>query len=350
MKIHEKYINRCIQIGENGLGTTAPNPMVGSVIVHEHCIIGEGFTSPFGGNHAEVNAIHSVKDKALLKNATLYVTLEPCSHFGKTPPCSDLIIKHKIPKVVIGCLDENPQVAGKGIANLEAAGCRVTVGILEAECKQHHKRFFTFHNKKRPYVILKWAETQDGFIAPKHKEKQEPVWITNPYSRQLVHKWRAQEQAILVGTNTVWEDNPSLTVRDWTGRNPLRFVLDQKLKLPQTANIYNRDAETLIITSEASKNKTLNPDWNLKYINWNLKHSIAKQICSILFKNNINSVIIEGGAQTLQNFINENLWDEARVFTGTNRFGTGVAAPQFSAELISETQLLNDTLIIYANN
>ena len=217
MKTHETYIKRCIEIAKNGLGLTAPNPMVGSVIVHNNKIIGEGYTSAYGGNHAEVNAINSVKHKELLKDATLYVSLEPCSHFGKTPPCSDLIVKHQIPNVVIGCMDDNVQVAGKGIAKLKAAGCNVTVGVLETKCKQHHKRFFTFHNKKRPYIILKWAETADGFIAPKTKNEKKPVWITNTYSRQVVHKWRAEEQAILVGTNTVLEDNPSLTVRDWTG-------------------------------------------------------------------------------------------------------------------------------------
>ena len=183
MKIHEKYIKRCLQIAKNGLGSTRPNPMVGSVIVHNNTIIGTGFTSAYGGNHAEVNAINSVQNKDLLKESTIYVTLEPCSHYGKTPPCSDLIIKNKIPNVVIGCIDDNEKVAGKGIKKLIDAGCHVTVGVLENECKNHHKRFFTFHNKKRPYVILKWAETLDGFIAPEHKNEQKPVWITNYFSR-----------------------------------------------------------------------------------------------------------------------------------------------------------------------
>jgi len=198
VKIREKYISRCIYIAKNGLGTTAPNPMVGCVIVHDSNIIGEGFTSPYGGAHAEVNAINSVKDKSLLKEATLYVTLEPCSHFGKTPPCSNLIIDDGIKNVVIGCVDDNEKGSGQGIAKLKEAGCNVTVCFLENGCKEHHKRFFTFHNKKRPYIILKWAETADGFIAPLHKRVKQPVWITNQYSRQLVHKWRAEEQAILV--------------------------------------------------------------------------------------------------------------------------------------------------------
>ena len=250
VKIHENYIKRCIEIAKNGLGTTAPNPMVGCVIVYNSKIIGEGYTSAYGGNHAEVNAINSVKDKSLLKKATLYVTLEPCSHYGKTPPCSDLIIKHQIANVVIGTIDTHSKVAGKGIEKLKNVGCNVTVGVLDDECKVHHKRFFTFHNKQRPYIILKWAETKDGFIAPKQKNEQQPVWITNELSRQLVHKWRAEEQAILVGTQTVIADNPSLTVRDWTGKNPIRIVIDRDLKLPKDYNVYNSEAETIVISKD----------------------------------------------------------------------------------------------------
>ncbi|XCF07686.1 bifunctional diaminohydroxyphosphoribosylaminopyrimidine deaminase/5-amino-6-(5-phosphoribosylamino)uracil reductase RibD [Tamlana crocina] len=325
--IHETYIKRCIEIGKNGLGSTRPNPMVGSVIVHNNSIIGEGFTSAYGGSHAEVNAINSVKNKDLLKEATIYVTLEPCSHYGKTPPCSDLIIKHQIPNVVIGCIDDNEQVVGKGIAKLKQAGCHVTVGVLEKACKKHHKRFFTFHNKKRPYVILKWAETSDGFIAPKTKNEQKPVWITNTFSRQLVHKWRTEEQAILVGANTVLQDNPSLTVRDWTGQNPIRIVLDKTECLPKKLSVFNEEAETIL-----------------------LKETSAKSICEALFKANINSVIIEGGTKTLQMFIDENIWDEARVFTGNNTFGDGTKTPFFSGTLISEENILNDTLKIYHND
>ncbi|WP_299335626.1 bifunctional diaminohydroxyphosphoribosylaminopyrimidine deaminase/5-amino-6-(5-phosphoribosylamino)uracil reductase RibD [uncultured Psychroserpens sp.] len=365
MTPQENYIKRCIDIAKNGLGTTAPNPMVGCVIVYHNKIIGEGFTSPYGGQHAEVNAINSVADKSLLNNATLYVTLEPCSHFGKTPPCSDLIIKYQIPNVVIGCLDDNPQVAGKGIAKLKASGCKVTVGVLETECKTHHKRFFTFHNKKRPYIILKWAETSDGFIAPLSKDKKEPVWITNEYSRQLVHKWRAEEQAILVGTKTVLEDNPSLTVRDWTGENPVRIVLDRELKLSNEHSIFNSEADTIILFEDNPvlvKPFKTETDWtvhppNSKFgngsyheLDWTKKHQIAKQICDVIYKANINSVIIEGGAQTLQTFIDEGLWDEARVFTGPTTFKKGIRAPELSGELISEEHILEDTLKIYVNN
>ncbi|MEN3322453.1 bifunctional diaminohydroxyphosphoribosylaminopyrimidine deaminase/5-amino-6-(5-phosphoribosylamino)uracil reductase RibD [Mariniflexile soesokkakense] len=334
MTNHETYIKRCINIAKNGLGSTRPNPMVGSVIVYNNQIIGEGYTSTYGNNHAEVNAINSVKEKSLLKESTIYVTLEPCSHFGKTPPCSDLIIKHQIPNVVIGCIDDNVQVAGKGIEKLKSAGCNVIVGILENECKAHHKRFFTFHNKKRPYIILKWAETADGFIAPNTKNEQKPVWITNAYSRQLVHKWRTEEQAILVGTNTVLQDNPSLTVRDWTGQNPIRIVLDKENKLSKDYTVFNEKAKTIVISNneiDFSKN-------------------VAQQICDVLFKNNINSVIIEGGSKTLQTFINENHWDEARVFTGTILFKKGVKAPTFSGRLVSEEKTITDTLKIYRND
>lgn len=308
--------------------------MVGSVIVHNNTIIGEGFTSTYGGNHAEVNAIQSVKDTSLLKQATLYVTLEPCSHFGKTPPCSDLIIKHQIPNVVIGCIDDNSLVAGKGIEKLKNAGCHVHVAILENECKLHHKRFFTFHNKKRPYIILKWAETANGFIAPATKNQQKPIWITNAYSRQLVHKWRAEEQAILVGTNTVLQDNPSLTVRNWAGQNPMRIVIDAENKLPKTLAVFNNDAKTLILSNK----------------NIDFSKNVAQQICDVLFKNNINSVIIEGGTKTLQTFINDNIWDEARVFTGTSAFKNGTKAPTFSGILISEEKILTDTLKIYSHD
>lgn len=308
--------------------------MVGAVIVDNNKIIGEGYTSAYGSSHAEVNAINAIEDKSLLKSATLYVTLEPCSHFGKTPPCSDLIVKHQIPNVVIGCIDDNPEVAGKGIKKLKAAGCNVIVGVLENECKTHHKRFFTFHNKKRPYVILKWAESSDGFIAPLTKDEQKPVWITNPYSRQLVHKWRAEEQAILVGTNTVIADNPSLTTRDYKGKNPIRIVIDRTKRLPKNASIFDNTSETILVSED-------NIDFN---------QPIASQICDILHQKNINSIIIEGGAQTLQTFINENLWDEARVFTGNVSFKEGIKAPEFSGKLYAESKILEDTITYYTNN
>lgn len=334
MTTHETYIKRCIEIAKNGLGSSRPNPMVGCVIVHDNSIIGEGFTSEYGGNHAEVNAINSVSNKNLLKNATLYVTLEPCSHFGKTPPCSDLIIKHQIPNVIIGCVDDNEKVAGKGIEKLRNAGCHVTVGVLEKVCKTHHKRFFTFHNKKRPYIILKWAETSDGFIAPLSKNEKRPVWITNEFSRQLVHKWRAEEQAILVGTNTVLQDDPSLTTRAWAGKNPIRVIIDKEEKLSKDHSVFNNDADTVLITGK----------------NIDFSKNIAKQICDILYNSSINSVIIEGGSKTLQTFINENIWDQACVFTGNIQFHEGVKSPDFSGKLISKEKILTDILKIYKND
>ena len=308
--------------------------MVGCVIVKNNTIIAEGYTSPYGGNHAEVNAINALKDKSILRKATLYVTLEPCSHYGKTPPCSDLIIQHKIPRVVIGCLDDNPKVAGKGIEKLRDAGCDVTVGVLEKECKNHHKRFFTYLNKKRPYIILKWAETQDGFIAPLKKNEKQPVWITNRYSRQLVHKWRAEEQAILVGTNTVISDNPSLTVRNWKGKNPLRVVIDRNKKLNVENSVFDSSAETLVLSID----------------NIDFTKPLAYQISNLLYTKNINSIIIEGGANTLQTFIDEGLWDEARIFTGAIEFNNGLQAPKLKGVLVSETKILNDTLKILVND
>ena len=247
MNIHEKYIKRCIELAQNGLGTTYPNPMVGSVIVHKNKIIGEGWHKKSGEAHAEVNAINSVKDESLLKDATIYVSLEPCSHFGKTPPCSDLIIAKEIKRVVIGTMDPFAKVAGRGIKKLMDAGCEVKVGILEDECLELNKSFFTFLKKQRPYIILKWAQTEDGFIAPENREGKRPVWITNKYSGQLVHKWRSEEAAILVGTNTVLKDNPSLNVRKWTGKSPIRIVIDRELKTPDEFPILDGTQKTIML-------------------------------------------------------------------------------------------------------
>jgi diaminohydroxyphosphoribosylaminopyrimidine deaminase/5-amino-6-(5-phosphoribosylamino)uracil reductase len=350
VKIHQKYILRCIELGEKGLGTTAPNPMVGCVIVHEGKIIGEGYTSPYGGPHAEVNAIHSVKDKSLLPKATLYVLLEPCSHYGKTPPCADLIIQHHIPEVVIGIEDPHDKVAGKGIQKLEEAGCKVTVGILEKECREHLKRFLTFQEKKRPYIILKWAETIDGFIAPDPNLRTatpEPFWITNPYSKQLVHQWRSQEQAILVGTNTVLEDNPKLTTRDWSGKNPVRVVLDRDLRIDSTFHVMDQTVKTIVLTQVDDATRYCE---GIVYEIIDFSKAIAAQICHVLYQHSITSIIIEGGSRTLQTFINENLWDEARVFTGTSVFGSGVSAPKLHDKPIREQLILSDTLAIFTHD
>lgn len=350
MKVHRKYILRCIEIAKNGLGTTAPNPMVGAVLVHNDYIIGEGFTSPYGGPHAEVNAIQSVTNKELLKKATLYVTLEPCSHHGKTPPCVNLIIKSKISKVVIGTLDPHEKVAGQGIQKLRDAGCEVTVGVLEKECQEHHKRFLCFHQKKRPYIILKWGETFDGFIAPLDEiriKNPEPYWITNTYSRQLVHQWRAQEQAILVGTNTVLKDNPKLDVRHWTGKNPLRIVLDKDLKIDTSYHVLDGSCTTLLLTEIIDTSHYKN---DIDYEGIDFSKDVALQICNLLFKKNITSIIIEGGSKTLQTFINANLWDEARVFTGNNSFNEGLKAPKINGNLIASKKIEQDTLNTYMND
>lgn len=350
MKVHRKYILRCIKIAQNGLGTTAPNPMVGAVLVYNNSIIGEGFTSPYGGPHAEVNAIQSVTDKTLLKKATLYVTLEPCSHHGKTPPCADLIIKSQIPRVVIGTLDPHEKVAGQGIQKLKDAGCEVTVGVLKKECLEHHKRFLYFHQKKRPYIILKWGETSDGFIAPSNKLRDkatEPYWITNIFSRQLVHQWRAEEQAILVGTNTVLKDNPKLDVRNWTGKNPLRVVLDKDLKIDTSFHVLDGSCPTLLLT-EITDTTRYKKDIDYKWMDFS--KDVTLQICNILFKKNITSIIIEGGTQTLQTFINANLWDEARVFTGNVTFNEGLKAPKISGSLIASKKIEQDTLNTYIND
>ncbi|WP_244905135.1 bifunctional diaminohydroxyphosphoribosylaminopyrimidine deaminase/5-amino-6-(5-phosphoribosylamino)uracil reductase RibD [Polaribacter porphyrae] len=344
-----------MQIAKNGIGTTRPNPSVGAVIVHQDKIISEGFTSNYGGNHAEVNAINHVKNKSLLQESTIYVTLEPCSHFGKTPPCADLIVKHQFKQVVIGCLDDNPLVAGKGVQKLEAAGIKVISGVLEDECKAHHKRFITVQNKKRPYIILKWAETQNGFVAPIKKEKQSPVWISNTYSQQLVHKWRVQEHAILVGTNTVIADNPNLNVRTWSGNNPLRIVLDQNLRIPINANVYNNKVKTIFITGNNIEKVNVNiinenEKSQIFFEEINFQQHVAEEICSVLHKHKIQSVIIEGGTQTLQTFIDANLWDETRLFKSDVNIKEGVKAPQLKGRLVSKEKIKNDTLKVYLND
>jgi diaminohydroxyphosphoribosylaminopyrimidine deaminase/5-amino-6-(5-phosphoribosylamino)uracil reductase len=338
-------MKRCIELAKNGLGTTYPNPLVGSVIVHDGKIIGEGWHKKAGEPHAEVNAVNSVKDKSLLKEATIYVSLEPCSHFGKTPPCCDLIIANEIPNVVVGTVDPFAKVAGNGIKKLVESGKNVTVSILENECSELNKRFFTFHQKKRPYIILKWAETADGFIAPISKEEKSPVWITNQYSRQLVHKWRTEEQAILVGTNTVLDDNPKLDARDFSGNNPIRVVLDKSGKISENYNLKDNSQKTIFITE--SKNFTSTE--NCIYENAIFDINLISSVLSILYQHDIQSVIIEGGAKTLQSFINENLWDEARVFTGQIKFQNGTHAPKLTGNLVARSEIMNDQFKIIKN-
>ncbi|MDT0687276.1 bifunctional diaminohydroxyphosphoribosylaminopyrimidine deaminase/5-amino-6-(5-phosphoribosylamino)uracil reductase RibD [Autumnicola psychrophila] len=356
MKIHEKYIKRCISLARNGFGSTYPNPMVGSVVVHKNKIIGEGWHQKAGLPHAEVNAINAVADESLLPQSTIYVSLEPCSHFGKTPPCSDLIIAKGIKKVVIGTVDPFAKVAGRGIKKLMDAGCEVAVGILEKECRELNKRFFTFHQERRPYIILKWAQTSDGFIAPESKDNREPVWITGSTSRQLVHKWRAEEQAILVGTNTVIADNPKLNTRLWKGPDPVRVVLDRSGRIPKKSAVLDGSVKTIVFTEKPnSYSSEIDPGSLQNHENLILKEldfgkEIAPQICEVLYQNELQSVIIEGGARTIQSFIDAGLWDEARVFTGKATFNSGIDSPKLKGKLIHEQEIGDDNLKFYIND
>ncbi len=340
------YILRCIELAKNGLGTTYPNPMVGAVIVHQNKIIGEGWHRKAGETHAEVLAIRSVKNPKLLKDSSIYVSLEPCSHHGKTPPCSDLIIQHKIPRVIIGIQDPFAQVNGLGIQKLKEAKCSVTLSSLQKECFELNKRFFTFHQKKRPYIILKWAETEDGFIDKLRQNNSPKInWITNTYSKQLVHKWRSEEQAILVGTHTVLNDNPQLNNRLWAGQNPIRIIIDRHLRIPHHFNVYDLSQKTIFLNQTISKQVG-----SSQYIKTNFKN-LPKEVCSILFEQNIQSVIIEGGKLTTQSFIDCNLWDEARVFVGQKTFDQGIQSPTLKNHyLSSKRSIKNDALLLFKNN
>lgn len=322
-KEHQPYIYRCLELAKKGIFEALPNPSVGAVIVYNGLIIGEGFTSKYGGPHAEVNAINSVKNLELLSKSILYVSLEPCSHFGKTPPCADLIIKMNIPKVVIGITDPFSKVCGQGIAKLKHAGIEVIVGVLEDECKELNKRFLTLHQKQRPYIILKWAQTLDGFIAPINSENHKVFWISNSYSQQLVHKWRSEEVAFLVGTKTVESDNPSLTTRSWFGKNPLRIFIDRTGNLAQSYSLKNQEAKTLCFTENPN---AINNE-HLIHIQIDFSENIIPQICETLFQMQIASIVIEGGLKTLQSFIDLDYWDEARIFTSQNTLIKGIKSP-----------------------
>lgn len=340
-------MQRCLELAKNGLRNAMPNPSVGAVLVHKNRIISEGHTSPYGGAHGEVNCINSVHEqyRQLIPQATLYVSLEPCSHFGKTPPCSDLIIEKGIQNIVIGTIDPHDKVAGNGVKKLKEAGRNVTLGVLEQECRELNKRFFTFHEKKRPYIILKWAETANGYIAPEKRNAKEPVWITNPYSRQLVHKWRSEEAAILAGTQTVIDDNPKLDVRDWTGDNPVRIVLDRNGRITNDYFVKNHKIKSIILTE-----KTNLPNLeNLIYENITFNENLAANVAAKLYEHNLQSVIIEGGAKTLQTFIDSGLWDEARVFKGKAVFNKGTKAPILNAVPLKRQQIANDELLIFRN-
>lgn len=334
------FMQRALELAKLGRRGVSPNPMVGCVVVLNNKIIGEGFHQKYGEAHAEVNAIQSVKDHSVLPDSTVYVTLEPCAHFGKTPPCTDLLITKNVKRVFIACRDPFVHVDGKGIEKLRKAGVEVNFGLLEDEAVKLNRRFFTFHLKKRPYIILKWAQTQDGFIA---RENYDSKWISNQYSRQLVHKWRAEEDAIMVGKNTAIYDNPSLNVRDWTGAHPTRILLDSKLEVPADHELMSGSIETLILNMRKNEEKGAT-----KWIK--TESTSPSSISSVLHENKVQSVIIEGGSQLLNSFISENCWDEARVFSSGKQFTNGIPAPIIEGEVIEKNIVQNDQLTIYKNH
>jgi diaminohydroxyphosphoribosylaminopyrimidine deaminase/5-amino-6-(5-phosphoribosylamino)uracil reductase len=327
---HEKYMKRCLELAQLASGNVSPNPLVGAVIVHENKIIGEGYHQEYGKAHAEVNAIHdaltrSADGEQLLKKAIMYVSLEPCSHFGKTPPCADLIIRYEIPKVVVGCRDPFDKVDGKGIDKLHAKGIQVVEGILREECEHLNRRFFTRVKEHRPYIILKWAQTADGFFAPEDRSQK---WITSSLSKTLVHKWRSEEDAVLVGKNTALSDNPKLDVREWKGRNPRRMVIDKNLELPQTLNLFDNTIDTLVFNAVETKT-----DGKIKYLQIeNFDLYLPQLIAYQLYLMDVQSVIVEGGIKTLELFLKAGLWDEARIFTGSVLWGKGIKAPTISRD------------------
>ncbi len=327
-----KYMKRCLELATLGTGRVSHNPVVGSVIVYEGHIIGEAYHHKIGEAHAEVNAIASVKDKSLLTKSTIYINLEPCVHYGRTPPCTDLILESGIPRVVIAMTDPNPKTCGKGIEKLQKHGVDVTTGVLEQEALWLNRRFVTFFTKHRPYIILKWAETKDGFIdvnRSKHKTSR-PTWITNKYGKALVHKWRTEEDAFMVGTHTAIMDNPQLTAREWTGRNPLRVSIDYGDVFTDDMNILDNSADTLIFTGKLKPPQKS----NVKYIRIQNRFDNLDEILGHLYKQNIQSLVVEGGTKLLHSFISKGLWDEARVFTGNHLFKDGVRAPEITGKSI----------------
>ncbi|MCB0502612.1 MAG: bifunctional diaminohydroxyphosphoribosylaminopyrimidine deaminase/5-amino-6-(5-phosphoribosylamino)uracil reductase RibD [Bacteroidetes bacterium] len=315
MTIDEKYIKRCLELAKLGTGSVSPNPMVGSVVVHNNCIIGEGWHQKYGEAHAEVNAINSVKDKSLLESSTIYVSLEPCFHFGQTPPCVDLILKHKIPKVIIASIDCNSKVAGKSIEKLRTAGVHVEVGVLEKEALALNKYFFTSIQKQRPYIILKWAESKDGYFAP-HKGQQ---WLSNPLSKRLTHKWRNEIDAILIGKNTLIEDNPALTDRFWEGHQPIKVIIDPSGDLYKGKD----DTKTIIFNGKKSTNQK-----NIEYINIQSKPFSVHEMMNHLHRRKITSVLVEGGATTIQHFLKAELWDEAYIYETEVYLKEGIPSPK----------------------
>jgi len=339
------YMERCIQLAQQAAGWVAPNPMVGAVLVHQDRIIGEGYHERYGQSHAEVNCLNAVadEDRHLIRESDLYVSLEPCAHHGKTPPCADLIIAHKIPRVIVGCRDPFPLVDGKGIEKLKSAGVEVQVGMLEEACKKLNKRFFQFYQKHRPYIVLKWAQTRDGKIA--HPDYSRAL-ISGPLTNRLVHKWRSEEAAILVGTNTALRDNPSLTVREWEGAQPIRLVIDMQLRLP--ANLHLLDKHQRTIVFNGLKHAT---EHQLEYYQLATDSEIVHQLETALYQLKIQSVLVEGGAKLLQSFIDDSDWDEARVITNVKMdLPDGIPAPVLhNQEMLEEFSLDGDRIQVFRN-
>lgn len=346
MLIEDKYMKRCLQLAANARATAAPNPMVGAVIVHNGKIIGEGFHTLCGCAHAEVEAVRSVLNEELLKDSTMYVSLEPCSHFGKTPPCAKLIIEKKIPRVVIGTYDPFPAVSGRGVKMLKDAGIEVHVGALESECRELNKAFFCYLEKKRPYIVLKWAQTRDAFIDKKRSEQDAvcPTPISNELTRMHVHKLRSEVKSILVGTNTAINDNPSLTVRSWTGDHPVRLVLDRQLRIPQEYNLFDQKISTIVFTEKEQESKQ-----NCEYEQIDFDKDMLNQILQALYHRKIQSVLVEGGRQLLQAFINANLWDEAQVEVADIHFGEGVYAPSICGAADYTEKVLSSEMMYFRN-
>ncbi|MBK9412781.1 MAG: bifunctional diaminohydroxyphosphoribosylaminopyrimidine deaminase/5-amino-6-(5-phosphoribosylamino)uracil reductase RibD [Bacteroidetes bacterium] len=343
----KKYLHRCFQLALNGIGNVAPNPMVGAVIVYEDAIIGEGFHQKYGQAHAEVNAISNAIENGfenLLSKSTIYVNLEPCSHYGKTPPCCDLIIKHRFKKVVISNQDPFPEVAGNGIRKMMEAGIDVATSVLELEGRVVNKRFFTFYEKKRPYIILKFAQSTDGFIAPENPDPENRK-ISNELSNKLVHQWRSEESAILVGTRTASIDNPALTVRNYSGKNPVRMVIDKECKLPLTNSIFNNEAQTLIFNDK--KNQVLE---NLEFIKIDFNIEILNQINQIAFDKKILSILVEGGSKIHQQYIDMSLWDEIRTITAPLELISGTKSASFTGNLKDKFHLGKDLIKIFTPN
>ncbi|SJZ47136.1 bifunctional diaminohydroxyphosphoribosylaminopyrimidine deaminase/5-amino-6-(5-phosphoribosylamino)uracil reductase RibD [Sediminibacterium ginsengisoli] len=341
--VSEKYMYRCIDLALLGKGFVAPNPMVGAVLVHGDRIIGEGWHRVYGGPHAEVDCINSVADadRALIPQSVLYVSLEPCAHYGKTPPCSDLIIRNRIPVVVIGCRDPFAQVDGKGIEKLQKAGIEVICGMLEGKCIALNQRFFTFHLKQRPYIILKWAQTADGYMAGTETDR---LLISNSLTNRIVHRWRSEEAAILVGSRTAELDDPALTNRYAAGNSPVRMVLDRQLKLPASLKLFNREQRTIVLNNLVEREET-----GLSYYRLKPAPGIVEQIAEACCQLQLTSLIVEGGSTLLQQFIKQGIWDEARIITNEQLvIGKGLKAPQLTdAWLESEEKSLSDRIRCY---